>query len=237
MRTRMLKGKVNRKTAFRLALVWLGILLLSFFWLTMHRDSGGITLSAMPVVPKEGDPVIVTFKLNNPESHEELVNYEFFVSGETMASGSALVPGNSTKLYQYIYANPVAYGEQVNFVLRTDTEGVEQTRMMSVPPCPPQALSSFVSFASFSTSVMSSMSTMTYYQGSFSSSGAFNIGIMCSFVLVFMLLFLELTHPAIAGKTLTRLGMLRIRLSTLTWVLLVIFLGMVYTRIMMVLLS
>ena len=98
---------------------------------------------------------------------------------------------------------------------------------------PPQIWSSFVSFASFSTSVMSSISTMTYYQATFDSDVGLNIGIIASVALIALLIFLELTQPVIAGRTVATLGSIRIRLSTITWILFTIFLGIVYTKMVM----
>jgi len=61
-----------------------------------------------------------------------------------------------------------------------------------------------------------------------------NVGIIASLTLIALLIFLEVTQVHIQGKTVALLGRLRIRLSTVTWILLIIFLGMVYTRIVMI---
>ena len=127
-------------------------------------------------------------------------------------------------------------GEQLNFVVRTQSERGNYGRALSSPPYPPQIWSSFVSFASFSTSVMSSMSTMTYYQSTFGSDIGFNVGIIVSMVLITLLIFLELTQTAIGRKTVA-LGSLRIRLSTVTRILFIIFLGMVYTEVVMIIIG
>ena len=108
-------------------------------------------------------------------------------------------------------------------------------KIVSLPSYPPQVWSSFASFASFSTSVMSSMSTMTYYQSTFGSDMGLNVGIIAAIVLIALLIFLELTQSVVEGKTIAVLGRMRIRFSTVTWILLIIFMGIVYTKVVMIL--
>ena len=144
-------------------------------------------------------------------------------------------PAGYGKTYKYAYENPLQMGEQLNFVVRTQTEHGNYEEVISSPPYPPQTWSSFVSFASFSTSVMSSMSTMTYYQSTFGSDMGLNVGIITAIVLIALLIFLELTQPVVEGKTIAVLGRMRIRFSTVTWILFIIFMGMVYTKMVMIL--
>ena len=108
-------------------------------------------------------------------------------------------------------------------------------RVVSLPSYPPQIWSSFVSFASFSTSVMCFMGSMTYYQSSFGSGIGFNVGLLCAIVLIGLLIFLELTQLLLRGKTVTILGRLRLRFNTVTWILFIIFMRIVYTTLAMIL--
>ena len=80
---------------------------------------------------------------------------------------------------------------------------------------------------------MSSMSTMTYYQGSFSSDMGFNVGLVSTMVLIALLIFLELSQPLLREKTVAVLGRLRLRFNTVTWILFIIFMGLIYTKIAM----
>ncbi len=82
---------------------------------------------------------------------------------------------------------------------------------------------------------MSSMSTMTYYQSTFGSDMGLNVGIITAIVLIALLIFLELTQPVVEGKTIAVLGRMRIRFSTVTWILFIIFMGIVYTKVVMIL--
>ena len=225
----------DRGTAFKLAIVCLAILLMTSFWLTIRVSSEPVSLAVVPEVPRQGEPVLATFKLNNPTSQALVADYQFYANGELLKEGTATIAPNSNKTYQYAYANPLRMGEQLNFVVRTQSELGDYERVISSPPYPPQVWSSFVSFASFSTSVMSSMSTMTYYQTTFGDDMGLNVGIIAAIVLIALLIFLELTQPPIQQKTVAVLGKLRLRFSTVTWILFIIFMGIVYTRVVMIL--
>jgi hypothetical protein len=54
-------------------------------------------------------------------------------------------------------------------------------------------------------------------------------------VLIGLLVFLELIRPTLQKKTVPILGRLKSRFDTVTWILATIFIGMVYTRIAMIL--
>jgi len=113
--------------------------------------------------------------------------------------------------------------------------GMPDEKVLSSPPYPPQVWSSFASFASLSTSTMSSMGTMSYYQSNFSNDTGLNLGILITIVLIALLIFLELTQPVIQEKTTAVLSRLVIRFSTITWILFIIFAGILYTTVVMLL--
>ena len=227
----------QRGIKLKILIIWMAILLMSSFWLTALTDSESVSLSAVPEVPREGELVITTFKLNNPTSRPISTFYQFYANGELLNEGLATIPPGSSKLYQYVYKNPLELGQQINFMVKTQSEQGNYEKLVSLPPYPPQIWSSFVSFASFSTSVMSSMSTMTYYQSSFDGDIGFNFGLVAAIVLLSLLIFLELTRSSIRQKTLATLGRLRIKFSTVTWILFIIFMGMFYTKVVMTLAS
>ena len=219
----------------KIIIIWMAILLMGSFWLTMRTSSEPVSLAVVPEVPREGEPIIAIFKLNNPTSQLMSTKYQFYANGELVKEGTATIPAGSSKLYKYAYKNPLELGEQVKFVVKTQSERGNYERVVSSPPYPPQVWSSFVSFASFSTSVMSSMSTMTYYQSTFGNNLGLNIGIVAATVLIGFLIFLELTKPSLQQKTVATLGRLRLRFNTVTWILFIIFMGMVYTKVVMTL--
>ena len=225
----------KRGMVFKLSILWLVILLLGSFWLTVRDTSDPVAMTVIPQAPRKGEPIIATFKLNNPYTHVLVTQYQFYVDGELLKEGTTTIAPDSGKTYKYAYENPLQMGEQLNFMVRTQSEEGNYEKVLSSPAYPPQVWSSFVSFASFSTSVMSSMSTMTYYQSTFGDNMGLNVGIIASIVLITLLIFLELTQPAVERKTITILRRMRIRLSTVTWILFIIFMGIVYTKVVMIL--
>ena len=230
-----MEQSMKRSTHFKLAILWIAIFLLGSFWLTVRAASDPVSMTILPQAPREGQPVVATFKLNNPTAHSEATDYQFYADGELLSAGTAAMAPESTKTYKYAYENPLDTGEQLNFVVRTQSEQGNHEEVLSSPPYPPHVWSSFVSFASFSTSVMSSMSTMTYYQSTFDTNIGLNVGIILTSVLIVLLIFLELTQPVVMGKTVAFPGRLRIKFSTVTWILFIIFMGIVWTKVVMIL--
>jgi len=230
----------------KMAIVWLSILLLGGFWLTMEGTSEPVTMAVLPQVPREGEPILVISRLNNPSSSPLVTRYQFYANGELIKDGVATIAPESAKTYKYAYENPLDIGSQLNFVVKTQSKLGNHEKVLSTPAYPPQVWSSFVSFASFSTSVMSSFSTMTYfvtYFQSFQSTSilggvgavGLNAGVIFAIVLIGLLAFLEVTRPMVLNKNIAVLGRLKLRFGTVTWILLIIFLGIVYTKVVMIL--
>jgi len=227
----------RRALHFRFTLTFLAILLVGTFWLTIRMASDPVSLVVNPSVPMEDKPVRVTFKLNNLSSEPLLVTYQFYANSELLAQGASTIASRSSESHQYCYRNAAKLGEQLNFVVMTQSENGDYQKVASIPSYPPQVWSSFVSFASFSTTVMSSISTITYYQNTFGSDVGFNLGLLFSVVLIGLLIFLELSQPLLLERTIGIWGRLRIRFSTVTWILFIIFMSMVYTRVIIILTS
>ena len=222
----------RKSTCFKLLIVCMGIVLFGSFWLTARGASGPVSLTVMPQVPREGELVVATFKLGNASSEPLPMRYQFYANGELAKEGVTTIAPTSSEVHQYSYENSLAIGEQVNFMVKAQSERGDYQKTFSTPPYPPQVWSSFTSFASFSTTVMSSISTMTYYQSEIADNTniGVNVGLIASAVLIVLLVFLELTHPVIQGKTVASLGRLRVRFSTVTWILFIVFLGTIYTK-------
>ena len=225
----------NRGTMFKLVILWMAILFLGSFWLSVREMSDPVSMAVVPTFPRGVEPITATFKLNNPSSQPLSTRYQLYANGKFLEEGVANIAPNSGRTYQYAYENPLPMGEQLNFVVKTQSENGNYEKAISSPPFPPQVWSSFVSFAAFSTSIMGSMSTMTYYPSTFGSDMGINVGIIISVVLIILLIFLELTQPVLTGRTVAVLGRLRLRFSTVTWILLIIFMGIVYTKVVMIL--
>jgi hypothetical protein len=83
---------------------------------------------------------------------------------------------------------------------------------------------------------MGFMASSTYYESSFGSvDEGLNVGLVISIVLIILLIFLELSEPILAEGIYVVLRRLRMRYTTMTSILFIIFIGIVYTKIMMIL--
>ncbi len=224
----------RKNICLRISIVSLSILLMGSFWLSVRGSSNPADIAVMPVVTRECEPILVTFKLSNPLPIALLINYQLYANGELLVSGDTTIPHTLSEIYRYAYVNPYQIGEQLNFVVRTQSELGNHETILSLPAYPPQIWSSFVSFASFSTSIMSSMSSMAYYQSTFGSQINLNLGLLFTLVLAALLIFLELSQPLLQQRTITVLGRLRLRFSTVTWILFIIFMGILYTTVLMI---
>jgi hypothetical protein len=247
----------NRSQSLKLTIVWLTVFLLGLLWISTRAASDPVSVAVIPEVPREGEPVLAVFKLNNASPSALSTRYQFYVNGVLLKEGSTTLSPDSSKTYQQVYRSQVKLGEQATFAARVSSSEGTYEKVISVPPYPPQLWSSFVSFASFSTSVMSSMSSAIYYSSIFGPEKELNAGIILFLTLIMLLIFLELTqelpvrlfHQPMsartanssissatgAGKRLPLLGGLRRRFSTVTWILLIIFVCTVYTKVVLIL--
>lgn len=228
--------KSERRLKIRIIPLIFTIFILVSIALSLQALSHPVTLSVIPEVPREGEPLMVTYKINNPALQESTVQYQLFANGKLIEYGETKLVPLSTEQHRYTYKNPLKLGEQVTFLVKTtsDTDKGKYEKALSLPAYPPQIWSSFVSFASFSTSVMSSMSSMAYYEGAFDSNQGLNVGMIFSIVLIILLIYLELSEPLIK-KTMTIIGYLRIEFSRLSTVLFILFISMVFTKVVMIL--
>ncbi len=225
----------NMALRFRVLLIWLGIILVGTLWMSARASTDPVAIMVMPENPRKGEPVLATFKLSNSSGREVSGNYELYANGILLKSGTTLLPAHSTKVYQHLYSHELRLGDRVNFfaAFRTDQGAFEKT--VSAPPYPPQVWSSFVSFASFSTSVMGSMSSMVYYQDTFTTNVGLQVGMVFAIVLLLLLIFREVTVTVPRPVEVGNLGLLRVKFRFLAAILLIIFVGMIFTRVGLVL--
>ncbi|WP_321417739.1 hypothetical protein [uncultured Methanomethylovorans sp.] len=210
------------------------VLVMASLVVGLHDAAAPVSVSVFPEVPVEGQPILVTFNLNNPSIQANLADYELYANGELIMGGTAELAPLSYKKYQYTYLNSLEKGEQVTFVVKSIVDGKSHDEYVSLPAYPPQVWSSFVSFATFSTTVMTYMTTMSYYDQEFDTSATLNVSVIFSIVLIGLLIYLELTEASLSGKTFKFIGDLRIRFSRLSSILFVIFIGMVFTQIALI---
>ena len=224
----------EKRLGIKIITIVFTIFILVCIAISLQALSHPVTLSVIPEVPREGEPLMLTYKINNPSQQESTVQYQLFANGRLIEYGETKLAPLSCERHRYTYKNPLKLGEQVTFLIKTSSDKGEYEKALSLPAYPPQIWSSFVSFASFSTSVMSSMSSMAYYKSSFGSEQGLNIGMIISIVLIILLTYLGLSEPLIK-KTMTIIGYLRIEFSRLSAILFILFISMVFTEIVMIL--
>jgi hypothetical protein len=221
--------------ALKIGITWLCVFLLAGFLIAMKSNADPVTMSIMPEVPKPGEPVVATFSISNVTDKPSTTNYQLYANGKLVESGSISIAPQTSSKHQYAYANSLERGEQVNFVLETSSDSNSFVKAVSLPAYPPQLMSSFVSFAAFSTSVMSSMISMEYFTNTFGTTSGINTGIIITIILVALLIFLELTQAITVNKGITILGRYRLGIGNMATILFIIFMGLVFTEVVMIL--
>jgi len=161
----MVQGDIGQHKGLILKIVmtWLAIFALLGFFIATRSSGDQIIMSVMPEIPRVREPVVVTFDLNNPDTEPSTRSYRLYANGSLVGSGTTIVAPQASAKYQYAHTNYLERGEQVSFFLEASSDNGNMNKMVSLPPYPPQLMSSFVSFAAFSTSVMSSMLSMEYF--------------------------------------------------------------------------
>jgi hypothetical protein len=234
-------GIRQRGLLFKIVVLWFAILIFASFAASLQSRLDPVAIRALPEAPRQGEPILVTFSLNNPSHTEADTHYGLYANGEIVMSGTADLAPNAGRQFQYVYSNPLKTGEQVTFVAKTQSDSGNSITSLSVPAYHPALLSSFVSFATFATSVLSSSSakssnsinSMAYYDESFVTHNALNVGLIISIALIVLLIYMELSEP-LAGKRQSAVGNLRTRFGRLSSVLFIIFVGMVLTQIALI---
>ncbi|NJD52076.1 MAG: hypothetical protein FIB07_04335 [Candidatus Methanoperedens sp.] len=227
---------VQKRIIFKIIILWLVIIFLASFSTSLRANSDPISIQVIPQVPRENESIIATFSINNPSDEKNRIDYSFYANGKDIMSGNVVLDPGTGRQFQYIYNNPFKIGDQVTFHATTRSNNLVSEKSLQFPSYAPQIWSSFVSFASFSSTMMSSMSmsSMTYYDDSFGTNRALNSGLIFSIVLILLLIFLELSEPLLAEKSIPVIGRLRIRFTRLTAVLFIIFVGMVFTQVALI---
>jgi hypothetical protein len=237
----MNKGKTleNTRTAkgiiIKIGIVWLCILVLAGFLIARGPAGNSTNLSIIPVVPQTGEPIVATINIPNPSNDTLTTDYELYVNGLFVQSGTTSTSPQSSTQIQYAYRHTLERGEQINFVLHTVSNSISLENQVSLPPYPPHIMSSLVSMAAFSTSVMSSLVSMQYFNDTFGTTSSINAGIIFSIVLIILLIFLELTQTVRASNKATVLSRYRFGFTNVSAILFIIFIGMVFTKIVMIL--
>lgn len=233
-----MKGQIG--LAF--AALFLAVLLAS----SLSMQSEVLTVRTFPTVTKENEPLVITVTLNNIRLKPQKYRLGLYVDGEQVATTEALLEPSATQSFTYTRASPKTgealrvYVEAINL----DT-GEKCREYLNIPQSPPELWISFSAFSSFATSLTSttsttSLATITYYLNTMGMAAqeaagqpAINTGIIVSITLILLLVFIELTDPAY-GKIGRKIAALRDRYGTLSASLLLIFAGIVLTKVVMI---
>jgi hypothetical protein len=232
--------------------LFLSILFLNS-WIQIDQT---LTLTYFPSVSRENEPFVVRALVRNVADEPRRIRVTLFVDGlEAFVSESFLEP-LATQSSTLTLPSP-KLGTAIRFYAEAvDLEtGARFTEAIMVPQSPPEAWMSFASFSSLTTMLLSSSSssslmsssssssmsssfTISYYQSTIGLARApvkwgINVGLAVSIILLVLLTFIELTNPRF-GTLGRRLSGLRDRYSLLTANLLLIFMGLVITRIVMI---
>jgi hypothetical protein len=209
--------------------------------------SEALTVRFFPTVIRENEPFVITVTLNNFRLQPQRYQVSLYVDGVRVLLAEALVEPMSAHLFTYTRASP-KIGEALRVyveALNVET-GERHVSYLNVPQYPPELLMGFSAFSSFATSLTSTSSsstslvTITYYlnvMGLSADGGeaqqAINTGIIVSMTLILLLIFMELTDPAY-GRIGRRILALRGRYGVLAISLLIIFAGIVLTKVVMI---
>ncbi len=223
----------NRLLLLKIIILFLVIVVFCSFWLSGRSSTNQITATVTPVNPQQDEPIMVTFRLNNVTDTCMPVSYVLYANGRLITNGETILAAKSSELYRYAYRNQLPIGEQVTFLIEAQSSIGKTQQEVSVPAYPPQVLTSMVSIAAASLTMINSI-TVAYY-GELVNSTSFNLGALFILVLISCLIFLELFQPAYMNRTMvTTFGTIRLRFSLLSWILLIIFFSLIYTRIVLI---
>lgn len=227
--------------------LFLSVLLVSLF----QRQSSTLTLSCFPASPRGDEPFVVAAAVNNLAGEPQTYSVRMFVDGVQVFAGESRLDASSTHSFTYTRPAPKPgssvkiYAEAFNLETRARCSDV-----ILVPASPPELWMSFTAFSAFAprpfssySSAISSMLSIAYYQflmGIFSSTqqamadqSPIGVGHMMSIVLIGLLMFLQITEPSYRGIG-RRIALLRKKYGLLVVSLLFVFVGMVFTRVVLI---
>jgi len=202
---------------------------------------------------RESEPFVVTALVRNAAHEPRTYSINIFVDGLKVLESTSKLEGASLLSFTYTSGWPKLGSATRIYIEVLDVEsGAVYSDSVLVPSSPPEVWMSFAAFSSFATSLLSSSSsssssamsstfTIVYYLNVMGLSSAlgqsalpfFNVGLVMTLTLVLLLVFVEVTDPSY-GKLAAWVTRLRRRYGLLATGLLLIFLGMVLTRVVMI---
>ena len=226
--------------------IFLALLLMNSF----RSQSGTLGLGYFPSVPREDEPFMVTVLVKNMASEPHTYRIRIFVDGVLVLRSQSRLNASMAQFLRYTRASPKLGSAVRVYAEATNLEtGERYSDTLLIPPSPPEVWMSFASFASFATSLSSTSSSamfssfaIRYYIERMSISmpsestsllSPINVGLTISITLIGLVMFLVLTDPSY-GKLGGRLTQLRSRYGLLALSLFLIFVGIMLTRLVMI---
>ena len=197
-----------------------------------------IQLTCLPIVPREGQPILLHLTIRNVGFSDEDYAFSVYVNGRVVAEGKAFIRAQSSKDVSYITPTDIPVGESLKIYAEAQTLGSLECyeERVQIPPCPPEIWSSFSSLASFSTSQRVYITSFSYYK-SFAAEAtifsAVNSGVVVTISLLVVLVFLQVSDPSwrrLGARTLS----MRARYGWLAAALLAIFGCMIFTKVVLI---
>ncbi|MBM2825958.1 MAG: hypothetical protein HW403_22 [Dehalococcoidia bacterium] len=219
----------RRDPRLRLVVIWLAIIAALAFWMGSAPYQDPMRFTVLPQVPRIGEPLSLTLELSGTKDVGQAFQFELYANGKLVQQGSGHVLPGAHRRYTHSYPYTLGRGQQATFYAKAIIDGREFSKVVALPPYPPQVWSSFVSFASFSTSMMGSISTSVVYGTNFKPRMGFNVGLAVVLVLLSLSVFQELTYPLQSEGRKSGLLQIHTRFQELLIPLLIVFLGIAYT--------
>lgn len=227
-------------------MLFLSVLLVSLF----QRQSSTLTLSCFPASPRGDEPFVVAAAVNNLAGEPQTYSVRMFVDGVQVFASESRLYASSTQSFTYTRTSPKLGTAVKIYAEALDLEtGARCSDVFLVPPSPPELWMSLAAFSTFAmslssySSAMTSMFTITYYLTTMGVSSTtrqpasilstINVGFTVSITLIGLLIFLQITDPSYTGLE-SRLTRARSKYGLLAASLLLIFFGMFFTRVMMI---
>jgi len=245
-KTEMTKHKNGVKA---IALAYVVLFLVIILFNSIDQTSDVLNLSHFPSTPKENEPFIIRANIKNTADETRKYSLTMYVDGDAVLTSESTFDALSTQTSTLTIASPPLGSAVRVYAEAVDLEtGEIYKQALLMPQSPPEAWMSFASFSSLTTMLLSSSSsssssmsssfTISYYKNAIGLSEStirwsINIGLIASLTLVALLVFIELTNPAF-GNLGQKMKGLRERYSLLTANLLIVFLGLVLTRVVII---
>lgn len=215
---------------------------------TLQVQASTVSVSFVPSNPRPGEPVAITVTITNTLPKADTFHTSVYVNGQLMLSSMAVLqPGQSQSFSYTTGAPPLGQVIRAYATAWPQSTGVESSDYVLIPQSPPEAWMSFMAFSSFAISLASSTTTtltstftLTYYANTMNlpthnaaGISPVDVGLFLSVLLISLLVFIELTDKSY-GKVGPTLTALRGRYGLLAANLLLVFFGIVATKVIFI---